>query len=227
VRGRHEAINEGWIPNDRDRFLTGPVTYFSVSAAVIAWDNFHQLKDTPETKSAFFKNYNPKHVIEPFLCNTGEGAGDGAGADTKSVTHSADFFWAFSMSSDRRLSLLPALNDDVSAHLVWNGAQIPSHSGDINTGFQCSYKVGKNIGTVTIPPVRITPETRAKPLPDGMVDVTAKVDIAEQRFPRKRPQPKPSTPDRNDRQAITDVLRNQSGLPEPASRLTSRLSMIG
>lgn len=43
----------------------------------------HGLHDTPETKSAFLRNYNPKRVNEPLLANQsfGSSASEGGGAD--------------------------------------------------------------------------------------------------------------------------------------------------
>jgi hypothetical protein len=160
-----------------------------VSAAVfwMMWDGSHRLYDTPETKSAFLKNYTPQHVIEQFQCNesSSQGSSSGGGASKDFVTHQASFDWFFTMRSDKLLSLMSALDDDLAAQLSLNGAQILSRSGDARNGFHYDYRLGKSVGGVTISPVSLNfPMRRAMPLPKDMVDVATKVELAEKWYPK-------------------------------------------
>jgi hypothetical protein len=88
---------------------------------------------------------------------------------------------------------MTALSDDVSAQLLLNGAQILNRSGDPQSGFHFDYKLGKSIGSLTISPLAITSPSlihRGIPLPEGTVDVTARIQLQEMWFP-KEPLPNP------------------------------------
>jgi hypothetical protein len=143
----------------------------------IAWDRSHRLHDTPETKSAFLDNYNPKHVVEPFLANQSFGTFSKEGGGLHS--HSIGFGWAFSMPIDKGKSLMYAFDDDVAAQLALNRAQVISHSGDLVRGFRYEYRAGNNTGTVTIRPLSLVPAERKMPLPVGVLDIKTQVDVAE------------------------------------------------
>jgi|HubBroStandDraft_6_1064221.scaffolds.fasta_scaffold875582_1 hypothetical protein len=157
-----------------------------VSAAWASWDGT-LLKDTPETKSAFLNNYSSQHLIERFrwtspLAQAGPSMSYEPGKDF--VSHRSETTWYLAMRSDKRLVLMTALADDVSAQLTLNGAQIISHSGDPQTGFHFDYKLGKTIGSVTISPVEMTSSIhRVTPLPPGIADVKATVAVMEKWFP--------------------------------------------
>ncbi|MBZ5665876.1 MAG: hypothetical protein LAO30_14835 [Acidobacteriia bacterium] len=155
----------------------------------VIWDSSHRLYITPETESAFLKNYTPQHVIERFQCNesSSHGAGSGAGAGRDFVSHQAGFNWFLAMRSDKLTSLMTALNDDLTAQLTLNKAQILSQSGDARTGFHYDYKLGKSIGSVTLSPVALDSHVRrATPLPKCMVDVAVKVVLAEKWYPKEQ-----------------------------------------
>jgi hypothetical protein len=126
----------------------------SVAVAPGFWDQLHTLYPTPETESAFFKNYTPKTVIERFDAEKGSSYGQhsGGGAGRKFVTHTGGFDWYFAMRSDKWVPLMNALRDDASAQLVANGAQILGQTGDARDGFHFEYKLEKSIGTLTISP---------------------------------------------------------------------------
>ena len=161
----------------------------SAGAFWIMWDRSHLLYATPETESAFLKNYTPQHVIERFQCNesSSHAAGTGSGAGKDFVTHQASFSWFFAMRSDKLLPLITALNDDLAAQLSLNGAQILSRSGDARTGFHYDYSLGKSLGSVTISPVSLDSGIqRAMPLPKRMVDVATKVELAEKWYPKQQ-----------------------------------------
>lgn len=161
----------------------------SAGAFWMMWESSHLLYATPETESAFLKNYTPQHVIERFQCNesSSHGRGSGGGAGKDFVTHQASFNWFFAMRSDKLLPLMTALNDDLTAQLSLNGAQILSRSGDARTGFRYDYRLGKSIGSVTISPVSLDSGIhRATPLPKCMVDVATKVELAEKWYPKEQ-----------------------------------------
>jgi hypothetical protein len=161
----------------------------SAGAFWIMWDSSHQLYATPETESAFLKNYTPQHVIERFQCNedSSHAAGGGGEAGKDFVTHQASFSWFSAVRSDKLLPLITALNDDLAAQLRLNGAQILNPSGDPRTGFHYDYRLGKSIGSVTISPVSLDSGIqRAMPLPKCIVDVATKVELAEKWYPKEQ-----------------------------------------
>ncbi len=167
------------------------VLLLMVSAAVfwMMWDSSHLLYATPETESAFLKNYTPQHVIERFQCNesSSHAAGSGGEAGKDFVTHQASFSWFFAMRSDHLLPLITALNDDLAAQLSLNGAEILRRSGDPRAGFHYDYRLGKSLGSVTISPVSLNSGIhRAMPLPKCMVDVATKVELAEKWYPTQQ-----------------------------------------
>src|SRR5215472_18187232 len=114
-----------------------------VVVAPAVWEQLHTLYPTPETESAFLKNYTPKTVIERFQANESSNyvhAGGGA-AGLKFVTHTWGFQWSFAMSSEKWMPLMNALRDDVSAQLAQNDAQILGQSGNPRDGFHFEYKL--------------------------------------------------------------------------------------
>jgi hypothetical protein len=159
-----------------------------VDVAPGIWNKLHTLYPTPETESAFLKNYTPKSVIERFEADMGSSSmhHSGGGAGREFVTHSGGFQWFFAMRSEKWMPLMNALRDDVSAQLVGNGAQILSQSGGARDGFHFEYKLGKSIGTLTISPLQKTSLIhRATPLCKGLVDVTARIEQTETWFPKE------------------------------------------
>jgi hypothetical protein len=150
------------------------------------WDHLHYLYPTPETESAFLKNYKPTGVFDRF--SVGHGAsylqGSSAAAGREFVTHTAGFEGYFPIRSEKWMPLMNALRDDLSAQLVGNGPQILSQSGDPRAGFHFDYKLGKSIGTVTIAPLATTSLIhRRTPLPKCMADVAAQIEQTEKWFP--------------------------------------------
>jgi hypothetical protein len=177
---------KAWLILTALLFVIAAALILGAGAALVAWHRSRQLKDTPETESAFFKNYNPEHIIHSYLRNDSFGRGGGGGADEESVNHAANFFWAFPIKSDEQSALMTELNDDLYDQLVLNGARVLSRSGDPQTGFHYDYALGKTTGTVTIPPMQPGPTHRATSLPSGMVDVIAKVDLKERWVPERQ-----------------------------------------
>lgn len=161
-----------------------------VFAGLRAWDGLHTLYPTPETESAFLKNYTPKSVIEHFQSNESSSNTHHSGGEAgrKFVSHEAGFEWFFAVRSEKWMPLMNALRDNVAAQLVGNGAQILSQSGDSRAGFHFDYKLGKSVGSLTILPLAIiSPRLihRAAALPEGTVDATARIELTERWFPKE------------------------------------------
>jgi hypothetical protein len=162
------------------------LTCASIAFADI-WERSHIIYATPETESAFLKNYTPKRVIEQFedeagisLLNHNRG-----GAGSKFATHTAGFEVYFALRSQKWTPVMNALRDDVATQLVADGAQILSQSGDAHTGFHFDYKIAKNVGSLTILPSATTNLIhRVTPLPEGMADITARIEFTEKWFPK-------------------------------------------
>jgi hypothetical protein len=152
-------------------------------------DHLHTLYPTPETQSAFLKNYTPHRATERFQCNllssSDSGRSDAAGREF--VTHTAEFDEFFTMRSQKWTSLMNALRDDAEAQLVGNGAQILTQSGDSRDGFHFDYKLGNSLGWLKISPLAISspPPHGGAPLPEGTVDVTAHIELTEKWFPKE------------------------------------------
>jgi hypothetical protein len=168
-----------------------PILLLIICAAValsVIWDRVFTLYPTPDTESAFLKNYTPKSVIEHFEATDSSSytRHSGGGAGRKFVTHSAGFDWHFEMRSENWLPLMTALRDDASAQLVGNGAQILIQSGNSRDGFHFEYKLGKSLGTLTISPLEKDSLIRRRaPLPEGVVDLTAHIEQNEMWFPKE------------------------------------------
>jgi hypothetical protein len=154
------------------------------------WDQVHTLYPTPETESAFLKNYTPHRAIERFrwnLSSSNSGNNRTNAAGHEFVTHTAEFDEFFAMRSQKWMPLMNALRDDVEAQLVGNGAQILSQSGDSRDGFHFDYKLGNSFGSLKISPLAISssPPRQGHPLPEGTVDVTAHIELTEKWFPKE------------------------------------------
>jgi hypothetical protein len=153
------------------------------------WDHLHTLYPTPETESAFLGNYTPQRVIERFQCNLPSSYSHPSGGEAgrEFVTHTAGFEEFFAMKSQKWMPLMNALRDDAETQLVGNGAKILSQSGDSRDGFHFDYKLGKSFGSLNISPLAISspPPRRGAPLPEGTVDVTARIELTEKWFPKE------------------------------------------
>jgi hypothetical protein len=153
-------------------------------------DGSRLLLITPQTESAFFKNYSSQHVIERFqyispLAQVGPSRSAEAGKDF--VTHRFEANWYFAMRSGSQLLLMTSLNDDLYAQLIQNGAQILSRSGDPQTGFHFDYRLANTIGNLTISPLEMNSTIhRTLQLPPGIVDVKARVEFTEKWFPKEQ-----------------------------------------
>jgi hypothetical protein len=160
----------------------------SAIAVPVIWDRLHTLYPTPDTKSSFLKSYNPQSVIEPFKSNSpsSDNGVNKSGAGRAFVTHTAEFQSFFAMRSEKWMPLMRALNEDLRAQLLQNGAQILNESGEPRSGFHFDYKLGKSFGSVKILPLEIdTRIPRRIPLPEGTVGVATRIEVEEKWFPKE------------------------------------------
>jgi hypothetical protein len=87
---------------------------------------------------------------------------------------------------EKWMPLMNALRDDVLQQLADNGAEVFSQTGDPRLGFHFDYRVGKSFGSLTIAPLAINPLIRRNmSLPEGMMDVTVKIEQTERWFPKE------------------------------------------
>ena len=163
----------------------------SVVGVPLVWDRVHTiyptpLSLTPETESAFLKNYTPTNVLNRF--NNGQASYSGgrtAGAGQESVTHTARFDGLFALCSEKFMPLMDALKDDVTTQLVGNGARILSQVGEAPAGFHFDYKLGKTVGSVTISPLELPPHVSRRMQLPCMVDVHTSIEVAEKWSPKE------------------------------------------
>ncbi len=165
------------------------VLLLTVVAVPLIWDRVHTFYPTPETESAFLKNYTPTKVLDRFQEEGGSYLGGRtAAAGHDCVTRAATFDGYFALRSEKWMPLMDALRDDVAAQLVGTGARILSQGGDARAGFHFDYKLGKTVGSVTISPFALAPTSfthRRMPLPNGVVDAHTSIEVAEKWFPKE------------------------------------------
>ena len=79
-----------------------------------------------------------------------------------------------------------ALGADALQQLANNGAEVLSQSGNPQEGFRFDYRINQSIGSLRILPLAIgTLIQRNISLPEGLEDVTVKIEQTEQWFPKK------------------------------------------
>lgn len=143
---------------------------------------------TPETESTFLKSYTPQHVIDRFRENKSFSftrSNGGGGAGHAFVTHQGGFEFHVVLRRENWLSLMNALRDDVLEQLANNDAEVLSQSGNPPGALQFDYRINQSIGSLTIWPVAMNSRfRRSMPLPDGMDDVTVKIEQTEKWFPK-------------------------------------------
>ena len=143
---------------------------------------------TPETESAFLKSYTPEHVIDRFCEKEGSSHTRNFGSSSGRffVPHDAGFEFFVVLRRENWLPLMNALRDDALQQLANNGAQVLSQSGNSQDGFSFDYKISQSTGSLRILPSATSSHVqRNMPLPQGMEDVTVKIEQAEKWFPNK------------------------------------------
>lgn len=166
-----------------------PVLFLGVCATVVAiWANRSlNCFPSPDKESTFLRSYAPKQVIDGFASKEFGGQreeGMSSAAGRNFVTNDRTIVPMFAIESDQTVAMMLALKDDMSKQLRVSKAEILSESGDPQSGFRFSYRLGRNVGTATIPPV-VTRNSanRGASLPDGMQDVAINIKISEKWFP--------------------------------------------
>ena len=156
-------------------------------AAAGVFDHVLTYYPTPETESAFLKSYTPQPVIDQFREHKASSSGrqsDG-GAGHKFVTHHAGFEYRVVMRRENWVPLMAALQKDVLEQLAANDAEVVGQSGNWQDGFRIEYRIDHSIGSLTISPVTLNSRVRRNmPLPEGMEDVTVKIEQTEKWFPK-------------------------------------------
>lgn len=167
--------------------LFTPVFLVCLVAAAGVLDHLRTYYPTPETESAFRKNYTPRRVIDRFHENKGFSFGSGfaAGAGRKYVTHQGRFQFHVVMRRENWLPLMNALQNDVREQLANNGAEVVGQSGNWQDGFRFDYRINQSVGLLIISPMAISaPARRARLLQEGMEEVTVKIEQMEKWFPK-------------------------------------------
>jgi hypothetical protein len=159
-----------------------------IVGAVALRHHFRLYYASPETESAFLRSYTPEHVIDRFRKKGSHSHtrnfGSGAGRD--SVPHEAGFDFFVVLRRESWMPLMNALRDDALQQLSNNGAEVLSQGGNSQDGFRLEYKINQSMGSLRILPLAINSQIRRNmPLPQGMEDVTVKIDQAEKWFPKK------------------------------------------
>jgi hypothetical protein len=169
--------------------LSIPLLLASTVGAVALWHHSRLLYPTPDTESVFLKNYTPEHTIDRFREKESFSLARhiGGGAGRTFVDHRAGFEFFVVLRPEKWASLMNALRDDVLQQLANNRAEVLSRSGNPRDGFHFDYRVNKSIGSLTILPLAITSGLQIRrnmSLPQGMEDVTVKIEQTEQWFPK-------------------------------------------
>ena len=163
-----------------------PVLLASVVGGVAC--NLGVYNGTPETESAFLKTYTPEHVIDRFCEKEGSSHTQNFGSSSGRffVPHVGGFEFHVVLRRENWISLMSALGDDARQQLANSGAEVLSQSGNSQDGFRFDYKLNQSTGSLRILPVATTSQVhRNMPLPQGMEDVTVKIEQTEKWFPNK------------------------------------------
>jgi len=161
-------------------------TAFIVVAAPAIRDQRQLLYPSPNSVSAFLKNYNPQRATAEFQSDESSQmvSGEGASAGQRFITNKWDFNPMFSMQFEKRIPLMNALNNDINAQLARYGAVVISRRGAPDEGFYFEYRLGKSVGAITVFPVRPDSSVhRNTPLRDGISDMSVRIEVTEKWFP--------------------------------------------
>lgn len=139
---------------------------------------------TPETESAFLKNYTPEPAVDQFRLKDSYGQWGStvtAGAGKEFASHQRSFSGQIAIDPKNWVSLMSSVSDDLSAQLSRYGAQILNQSGDVHDGFRVNYRVGKTFGQVVISPLK---GEKVQPGFSGKLQVSLDVSVEEKWFPK-------------------------------------------
>ena len=152
----------------------------------IAAMQHHPVYATPNTESAFLRNYSPKHALAPYKTEAdGEWWSDGKaeGAGEGYAHRQLDFHGEIAILGNDLTPLTNALNEDVRQQLSHSGAKILDQSASLEHGFRYSYQSGKSLGELIVAPPHIS---NAKlDTTDGRLRVAIDIYLDEKWFPTK------------------------------------------
>jgi hypothetical protein len=174
------------------RLAIGLLVSLLVVSAVVAvawWEDHRLIYPTPETESAFLRNYTPAQTIDRFRENEFSGTlrNMAAGAGLSFVHREGGFDFYVVLRREKWIPLMNALRNDALQQLANSGAEVLSQGGNPTDGFHFDYRANKSIGRLTVCPLAITPSSlirRNMVLPQGMEDVTVTIEQIEQWFPK-------------------------------------------
>ena len=170
-------------------FLVAVLTIIIAGAAFTVWKHERLVYPTPESESAFIKNYSPENAIKPFQADGSSGFGHhyGGGAGHDYVTRTGGFDVTFVSHADLFAPLQQALIDDASKQLRTYGAIVKIQGRDPEGNYCFLYTLGKSLGSIKIFPVTAAPPgtvQRVTPLKAGLLDTRARIEQKELWFPQ-------------------------------------------
>jgi hypothetical protein len=181
----------GWAA----RILLLAVALILVCACLSFADHYFMVYPTPENQSAFYKTYDPDHVLKPFisihhLAHGGESSGGNAGR--RAARLHREITRVFALQGTDRRDLTNLLSEDISSQLDRSGVQVTGMTGTEADGVQFRYVDKNGKGTVALRPVELVdpyevralskshPEkTKLPPLCDGEPPVSVTIVIDE------------------------------------------------
>jgi hypothetical protein len=147
--------------------------------AFVTADHFLTVYPTPDTESAFLKDYALQPVVERFqVKNSGsqwvDSATDAAGR--RFARHERAFHGRFSVDPKDQARFMSSLQEDILAQLSRHGAQILNKSTSTQDGFRLDYREGKSLGSAVISPLRTIDAQQ------GLCQVALDISMSEKWF---------------------------------------------
>ena len=114
---------------------------------------FLSVPPTRDTESAFFRNYNPRSLIESFSCGNivmSQEGSHGGSAGVGFTSYQSGISANIEIDDKHWIPLMQALAWDVNKQLLLGGSSRTGAGKDVTSRFY--YQDGRSLGTVTIPP---------------------------------------------------------------------------
>lgn len=155
-----------------------PILFLCVAIFRIVVAKADVVYPNPGTESAFLKGYA---LANPILPGTPLASGFGGpdSAHHGCASHQREFQFWFAIPADSELAFMAAVRRDMKSRLTRQGSQIIAASGDLRTGFQYDYSIGKTKGSVFINPLVLADSTFAGQVGPGQLAVKLHVRISE------------------------------------------------
>lgn len=137
-----------------------------------------------ETESAFFKVFEGKSQIKPYVrrhCLSWQS--DGGQSGWRSASHVREFHENIVVKANESTLLTTNLQRLLSGQLSLNGTHILRTFGDAETGFGFDYAEGNTLGTVTVYPIKV-PAGCFECVSVALDEVAVRLDVSiqEERF---------------------------------------------